>query len=97
MVTAAILVFPVWKKEFITLGVVLTQANEGELDHPIAFASRKLSKAENNYSTTECKGLAMVYVLQKFIHYSLGGHYKMYKNHSTLMYLVNKPVFGGKI
>ena len=48
----------------IALGVMLTQAGEGELDHPIAFASRKLSKAKKNYSTTDREGLAMVYVLQ---------------------------------
>ena len=52
MVTVSILVFPYWKKEFhvhvdascIVLGAVLTHVGEGELDHPIEFASRKLSK-----------------------------------------------------
>jgi hypothetical protein len=39
----------------------------------------------------------MVYALQKFIHYLLGSHFKMYTDHSTLRYLVNKPVFGGRI
>eukprot|EP00253_Pinus_taeda_P003865 PITA_03865 len=78
----------------IALGVVLTQAGEGELDHLIAFASRRLSKAENNYSTTEHEGLAMVYELEKFRHYLLGGHLKMSMDHSTLKYLVNKPVLG---
>ena len=68
---------------------------EGELDHPIAFASRKLSKVEKNYSMTEHEGLAMVYVLQKFKHYILGRHFKMYIDHSSLKYLVNKPVLGG--
>ena len=46
-----ILVFPDWNKEFhvhidtsyVVLGVVLTQAGEGDLDHPIAYASIKLS------------------------------------------------------
>ncbi len=86
MVTAPILVFPDWKKEFhvhvdascIALGEVLTWASEGELVHPIAFTSRKLSKAEKNYSTIERKGLAMVYVLQNFRHYLLGAHFNMY-------------------
>lgn len=81
----------------IALGAVLTQAGEGELDHHIAFASRKLSKAKKIYSTIECEGLAMVYVLQKFRHYLLGGHFKMYTDHFTHKYLVNKPVLGGKI
>jgi len=103
MVIASILVFPDWKKEFhvhvdvscIALGVVLTQTDEGELDHPIVFSSRKLSKAEKNYSMTEHECLAMVYVLQKFIHYLLGRHFKMYTVHFALKYLVKKSVLGG--
>lgn len=55
---------------------------------------RKLSKAKKNYSTTEREGLAMVYALQKFQHYLLGGHFKMYTDHYTLNYLVNKHVLG---
>jgi hypothetical protein len=39
----------------------------------------------------------MVYALQKFLHYLLGGHFKMFTDHSTLKYLVNKPVLGGRI
>ena len=55
-----ILVFLDWNKEFhvhvdasyIALGAVLAQPGVGEIDHPISFASRKLSKVERNYSTT---------------------------------------------
>ena len=104
MVTAPILVFLDWKKEFhvhvdascIAFGAVLTQAIEGELDHPIVFVRRKLSKAERNSSMTEHEGLAMVYMLQKFRHYLLGGHFKVYIDHSALNYLVNKHVLAGK-
>jgi hypothetical protein len=39
----------------------------------------------------------MVYALQKFRHYLLGGHFKMFTDHSALKYLVNKPVLGGGI
>ena len=61
MVTTPILLFPDWNKEFhvhvnassIALGVVLAQSGEGNIDYPIAFASRKLSTAEKNYTTTE--------------------------------------------
>jgi len=65
------------------------------LDHPIVFTSHRLFKAEKNYSTTEREGLATMYVLQKYRHYLLGGHFKMYTDHSTLKYLVNKPMLGG--
>jgi hypothetical protein len=39
----------------------------------------------------------MVYALQKFRNYLLGKHFKMFTDHSTLKYLVNKPVLGGRI
>ena len=105
MVTAPILVFPNWSKEFhvhvdsssITLGAMLSQPRAGDIDHPLAFARRKLSTTEINYTTTEREGLAMVYALQKFRHYLLGGHFKMFIDHSALKYLVNKPVLGGRI
>ena len=54
----------------------------------------RLAKAENNYSTIEREGLFMVYVLQKYMHYLLGGHFNMYTDHSMLKYLVNKPMLG---
>ena len=105
MDSMSILVFPDWNKEFhvhvdasfVALGVVLTQPGEGDLDHLIAFASWKLSLAEKNYTTTKREGLAMVYALHKFRHYLLGGHFKMFTDHSSLKYLVNKPVLWGYI
>ena len=85
MASTLILVFPDWNKEFhvhvdassIALGVVLGQPGEGDLDHLIAFTSRKLSSTEKIYTTTEREGLEMVYALQKFRHYLLGGHFNM--------------------
>jgi hypothetical protein len=105
MVTTPILVFPDWEKTFhvhvdastIALGAILAQPGAGDLDHPIAFTRRKLSDSEQNYNTTEREGLAMVYALQKFRHYLLGKHFKMFTDHSALKYLVNKPVLGGRI
>lgn len=86
MASAPILVFPKWHVEFhvhvdascIMLGAILTQEGMEGMDHPITFVNQRLSKAEKNYSTTEHDGLAMVYMLQKYRHYLLGGHFKMY-------------------
>jgi hypothetical protein len=105
MVTVLILFFPDRRREFhvhvdayyIALGAVLAQPGEGEIDHPLAFSSRKLSAAEINYTTTEREGLTMMYELQTFRHYLLGGHFKMFTDHSMLKYLVKKPVLGGRI
>jgi hypothetical protein len=51
LVIAPILIFPDWTKEFhvhvdassMALGEILSQLGEGDIDHPIVFASRKLS------------------------------------------------------
>ena len=75
----------------------MAQPREGGLNHPISFARRKLSSVDHNYTTTYMEGLAMVYALQKFIHYLLGAHFKMFIDHSVLKYLFNKPLLGGKI
>ena len=66
MVTAPILVFPDWTKPFhvhvdasgIALGVVLTQPGEGDLDHPIAYSSRKLSTTEKKLHHNRKRGLS---------------------------------------
>ena len=81
----------------IVLGLVLTHPGEGSSNDHLSFASGKLSTIEKNYTTMEREGIVMVYVLQKFRHYLLGGHFNTYTNHYALKYLVNKPVLGDNI
>jgi hypothetical protein len=72
--TTPILIFPNWENKFhvhvdasgISLGDILVQPMDGNIDHTIYFASRKLSQDEHNYTTTKREGLAMIYSLQKF-------------------------------
>ena len=53
MVTVPILLFPDWEKTFhvhvdastIALGAILSQPGARELDHPMTFASRKMSES----------------------------------------------------
>jgi hypothetical protein len=105
MVTMPILVFLGWDKEFhvhvdassISLGAIILQPGAEDLDHLIEFASIKLLDSEKNYNTTEREGLAMVYALQKLRNYLLGKNFNMFTNHSSLKYLVNNPVLGGRI
>jgi hypothetical protein len=81
----------------IALGAVLAQSGIGYIDHPLDFSNRKLSTTDINYTTIEREGLSMVYELQNFFHYLLGGHFKMFTNHFVLKYLVKKLVLGGRI
>jgi hypothetical protein len=104
LVTTPILIFPYRDKIFyvhvdassISLGTMFMQLVENNIDHPVYFSSRNLSYSEKNYMTMECEGMAMVYALKKFRHYLLDMPFKFFTDHSTLKYLVNKPVLGGE-
>ena len=61
------------------------------------YASRKLSKAERNYSTTEREALGMVYSVTKYRHYLLGRKFSFHVDHSVLLYVVSKASLTGKI
>jgi hypothetical protein len=105
LVIALILVFLDWYKIFHVdfnassngLGEIIVYLGEGNIDHLVYFSSRNLSDAKKNYTTTEREGLAMVYVLHKFLHYLLGTPFKLFMDHFVLIYLVNKLVLGGII
>jgi len=70
LVTLSILIIPDWKKEFhvhvdasfVSLGAILAQLGEGDIDHPISFARRKFLIIIHNYTTTECEGLKIMYM-----------------------------------
>lgn len=75
LVIVQFLVFLDWMKEFhvhvgasfIVLGIVPTQPREGEIDLLIVFASRKLIKAEKNYTMTKREWIEMVYLCRSII------------------------------
>ena len=67
------------------------------MDYPIVYSSKKLNKAERNYSTTERESLDMVFSLQKYRHYLLSNPFIFYTDHQALKYLVNKPLHHGRI
>jgi len=56
----------------VGIGAVLLQEDSAGEKRPIAFASRKLQPREMNYSTIECKCLAIVWRVTKFQEYLYG-------------------------
>jgi hypothetical protein len=64
-------------------GAVLLQ-NQNGTERVIAYASRKLSKAEVNYCVTRRELLAVVYFLKYFLHYLLGRQFVVRTDHAAL-------------
>ncbi|GJS50905.1 reverse transcriptase domain-containing protein [Tanacetum coccineum] len=57
---------------------------------PIHYASKTMTKAETNYTTTEKEMLAVVYAFEKFRSYIIMNKSVVYTDHSALKYLFNK-------
>lgn len=68
------------------VGAVLTQTDKDEC-RPVAYASRKLIPAEQNYSTHERELLAIIYALQTWRPYLHGAKFRIKTDHHPLKYL----------
>ena len=58
--------------------------------HAIYYANKTLNEAQMNYSTTENKFLAIVFVFYKFWSYLIGKKVIVFTDHSTIKYLMTK-------
>jgi len=68
------------------LGAVLGQEINGEY-FPVSFISRKLSKAEVNYSVIELECLAIKWAIEYFHSYLYGGKFIVRTDHAPLTWL----------
>ena len=50
-----------------------------------------------NYTVTEKEFLAVIYAINKFHHYIIGYEVFVHTYHSTIQYLMNKPITNGRI
>lgn len=78
------------------IGGILSQGPIGQ-DLPIAYASRTLNKAEQNYSTTERELLAIIWCVKHFRPYLYGRKFNMITDHQPLTYLFNSKNDGARI
>ncbi|CAG9092967.1 unnamed protein product [Plutella xylostella] len=90
LTNAPILAFPDFNKTFvittdasdIAIGAVLSQNN-----HPIAYASRTLSSAEQKYNTTEKELLGILWAVTHFRPYVYGRKFTLRTDHKALIWL----------
>nr|GEY69955.1 reverse transcriptase domain-containing protein [Tanacetum cinerariifolium] len=94
---APILIAPNWDLPFelmcdasdFAIGAVLGQRHEKHF-RPIHYASKTLTDAESNYTTTEKEMLAVVYAFEKFRSYLIMNKCIVHTDHSALKYLFAK-------
>ncbi|GKA37550.1 reverse transcriptase domain-containing protein [Tanacetum coccineum] len=94
---APILIAPDWDQPFelmcdasdYAIGAVLGQRIEKHF-RPIHYASKMMTEAESNYTTTEKEMLAVVYAFEKFRSYLIMNKSIVYTDHSALKYLFAK-------
>ena len=79
-----------------TLGVVLGQKEE-QLHYAIYFISKNLTPAELSYTVIEKEFLAVIFAINKFRHYIIGYEVFVHTDHSTIRYLMNKPITNGRV
>ena len=90
------LIHPDFEKDFIlstdasgyALGVVLEQEGNDKKLHPVGYASKTLTKAEQKYSTTELECFAVLWGVEKFHHYLYGRRFKVITDHQALTWLM---------
>lgn len=97
LVSAPILACPDFSKPFSlhcdasSFGIAGMLAQEiNGAEHPIAFASKSLSKCEMNYSATEREALAVVFAVEHFRPYLEGSKpFKIITDHASLKWFLN--------
>jgi hypothetical protein len=70
---------------------------ENQVYYAIYFVSKNMTPLELNYIVKEKEFLAIVHTINKFKHYIIGYEIFIHTNHSTIIYLINKPITNGRV
>ena len=70
------------------IGGILSQEQDGK-EVVIAYASKTLTKAQQNYCTTVRELYAVVYFVRYFKHYLMGRHFDIHTDHASLTWIKN--------
>ncbi len=97
LTSAPVLAHPNYEKPFLVytdasgtgLGVVLSQNDDEQREHPILYLSRTLTPAEQNYTSTEMECLAIIWALKKLHPYLDGSKFTIITDHSALQWILD--------
>jgi hypothetical protein len=104
LITAPVLKYPDFEQSFVIftdasgvgLGAVLSQKDEQGKEGVIAYASRSLNQAEQNYSVTDQECLAVVWAIKHFQHYLGLRPFTIVTDHSALKWLKTSKIPTGR-
>ena len=104
LITAPVFVYPDFDRDFVLetdasilgLGAILSQVQDDDRLHPLAYASRSLSKSEKNYPVTELETLAVVWGVTHFRYYLYGHGVTVYTDHAAVKAVLGTPNLTGK-
>ncbi len=104
LLSPPVLAFPDYEAPFslhtdaskLAIGAVLSQG-QGDEERVIAYASRRLSGSERNYSVCEWECLSIVYWITFFHHYLHGSRFIVITDHAALRWLMEAREQRGRL
>ena len=104
LINAPVLIRPNLQEPFIlqtdwqpyAIGAVLSQMKDGQ-EHPVAYASKKLTSHERNWTPSEGECFAVVWAVKKFRPFLHGSRFTLQTDHHALKWLMTTTDLTGKL
>jgi transposase InsO family protein len=104
LTTAPVLAYPNFHKPFTIytdasregLGAILSQLDDKNQEHPVAYISRALLPSETRYPVTELEGLALHWAVKQFRPYIYGRKFTVVTDHLPLIYIFKNKTHDGR-
>ena len=81
----------------ISVGCQLSQCDDTGQEHPIAFASQKLTPTQCAWATIEREAYAVIWALSRFRDIVFGSHITIFVDHNPLKYLTERAPKSAKL
>ncbi|KAG9450316.1 hypothetical protein H6P81_010281 [Aristolochia fimbriata] len=80
-----------------SVGALLAQCDEDNKERSLYYLSRTLVGVELNYTPSEKTCLALVFAVQKLLHYLLAHSTKLISRADPLKYIMSRPILSGRL